>query len=398
MLAEERHDRQRQKGSDTSCLTPYNNPMPIPLLLHARHRAHPPVTYDALGDWVVPWRFGAFEQEYRTLRAGAGLVDYSRLARVEITGPDRVTFLHSLLSQEIRGVPAGRGCRAALLTPTAHVEAELLVLAEPDAHQLLCDAHRAARVAACLERQHVMEQLTIVNHERREAALAVQGPRTAAVLSSILSCALPEGEQAHAAGRVGGVPIRVVRHSLTGDPGVLLLVPADEAATVWHQVQRAGAEPVGWEALNAARLEAGVPWEGVDFDASRLLPETGLETRLASDAKGCYLGQEIVARMARGSANKRLVGLRVTGGVVPHRDDAVEHAGAPSGQITSACVSPRLGTALALGYVTRPWYAPGTAVEIVRDRQRVTAAVIALPVPRPAAEEAWTGISPGGSG
>ena len=321
--------------------------MPIPLLVHGRH-ASAGVTYQPFGPWIVPWRFSSTAVEYAGLTTAAGLIDYSILSHIEVAGEDRLAFLHSLLSNDIKRLAPGQGCQAALLSPNAKLIATLIVLAEASSVRLLCDATVAAIMASALERYVFSERVTIVNHERREAILALQGPRTIACLTQILGTvvSLPDPED-HTTVSFDGASMRVIRHDLTAAGGVLCSVNAEAAAGVWQRLRERGLphglQLVGWETLNIARIEAGIPWFGIDMDDSNLLPETGLETRLASDTKGCYIGQEIVARMQTyGSASKKLVGLRLEGTQVPAAGDPIVSGEEPVGQITSACHSPML--------------------------------------------------------
>jgi len=149
-------------------------------------------------------------------------------------------------------------------------------------------------------------------------------------------------------------------------------------ATAW------GLTLVGWEALNIVRIEAGIPWFGIDMDTTNLLPETGLEDALASETKGCYLGQEIIARMRTyGSANKKLMGLLLDGRDVPQAGDGIVRAGETVGRITSGCDSPTLRRPIAMGYVKRGAYEPGTTVQIAHEATRLDATVVSRPlVPR----------------
>lgn len=370
--------------------------MPIPLLLHGKH-AGPTTVYEPFGPWIVPWRFDAFEEEWAALRRGVGLVDYSTQALIECRGPDRAEFLHRLLSHDIRRLAPGTGCRAALLTATAKLTADLLVLAGADAHWLLCDLTRAETVAQALERYHFAEHVSVANHERRYAVLAVQGPRAMELLASAAgdapALAAPgDHVEVELAGlrlyrTVGSesLRVRVIRHSLTGGQGILCLVDAERADAAWDGLQRAGASVglrlVGWEALNAARIEAGLPWYGIDMDDTTLLPETGLETVLASDAKGCYLGQEIIARMQTyGSPSKKLMGLVLEGRESASAGDRIVRNNEEVGRITSTCRSPALQRPLAMGYVKRGSYEPGIAVEILRGGTRLRATVAARPL------------------
>lgn len=359
--------------------------MPYPLLLHAEH-AKGPVTYRPLGHWVVPWCFESLETEYQALRSGAGLVDYSTLAVIEIGGADRAAFLHNLLTNDITRLAPGGGCAAALLNANGKLLADLRVLMMEQAAWLLCDATRAESLARALEGYVFSDAVTVINHERRHAVFAIEGPQTMAALSRLTKhvIALPERFD-HTTAMIDEVPVRLVRDGLTGGLGALCIVESSHAKRLWESLTRlapsAGLRLAGWEALNAARIEAGIPWYGLDMTEENLLPETGLEALAASDTKGCYVGQEIVARMATyGSASKKLMGLLVDGAETPEPGDRILHDGQDAGQITSACLSPALKRPIALGYVKRGAYEPGTAVEIARGSARLRATVAARPL------------------
>ena len=358
--------------------------MPIPLLLHGRHGG-PPVVYEPFGPWIVPWRFTSLEAEYGALRRGVGLIDYSTQALVEVQGPDRADFLHRLLSHDIKALTPGRGCRAALLTQNAQILSDLLVLADTQAHWLLCDATRAAAVAERLRHYLFSEQVTITNHERRKAVLALEGPGALEALRRLLDqpLSLPQSGD-HAVVPFQGDALRLIRSSVVGGEGVLCLIAADGAWPLWQALQRRAQEDglklAGWEALNVARIEAGRAWFGFDLSESHLLPETGLERELASETKGCYIGQEIVARVQTyGSLNKKLMGLLIDGEQTADPGDAIVRNDEELGRVTSACQSIALRRPIAMGYVKRPAYEPGTRVEIVRDETRLAALVTRLP-------------------
>ena len=359
--------------------------MALTLLLHGRH-AGPAVRYEPFGPWLVPWRFGAFEEEYRALRSGAALIDYSTQALIECQGADRTDFLQRLLTNDLARLSPGAGCRAALLTPSAKLIAELLVLADPDALWLLGDLPCADAAAQVLEQYRFSEAVTVIRHERRKAVLALQGPRAAEVLRrmSKTPVALPNPGD-HALVQVQNIPLRVIRHSLTGGPGILCVVDADQAEAAWGLLAREGAPHglrlAGWEALNAARIEAGLAWFGFDMDDTTLLPETGLAAVAVSETKGCYVGQEIVARMRTyGSPSKKLMALALDGDEVAEAHDRIVRNGEDVGWVTSACRSPTLRRPIAMGYVKRGAYEPGTAVDILRGTRRLAASVAARPL------------------
>ena len=359
--------------------------MTITLLLHGKH-AGPAVRYEPLGPWLVPWRFDDVDEEYAALRSGVGLIDYSTQALIECQGADRTEFLQRLLTNDLARLAPGAGCRAALLTPSAKLIADLLVLADPDALWLVCDLRCAGAAAQALDKYLFSESVTVTRHERQKAVLALQGPRAMDLLSRVsdASVALPRPGD-HALVQIRGVPFRVIHHSLTGGPGVLCVADADQAEAAWELLKREGAPHglrlVGWEALNAARIEAGLAWFGIDMDDTTLLPETGLEAVAVSDTKGCYVGQEIVARMQTyGSPSKKLMALLIEGGEVAEAQDRIVRNGEEVGWVTSACRSPALQRPIAMGYVKRGAYEPGTAVDILRGKARLKATVAARPL------------------
>ena len=366
----------------------YSDPtMAYPLLLHAKHQGAT-VTYQAFGGWIVPWRSGTFEQEYQTLRTGVGLVDYSSQALIEVTGADRASFLHNLLTNDVKRLAPGTGCPAALLTANAKLIADVLIFAESASLWLLCDANRAAVIAQTLNQYLFAEQVTITNHERAWAVLALQGPRTLEWARPLVGPAAAWAHPGdHLVASVEGLSVRWIRHSLVGDSGLLCLCPVEHVEQMWVWLQQRGRSVglavVGWEALNTARIEAGLPWYGIDMDDTNLLPETGLELVAVSDTKGCYLGQEIIARMQTyGSANKKLLGLLCDGDQAPAAGDRIFAQGAEVGVVTSGCVSPTLSRPIGMGYLKRGAHDPGTAVEILHGRDRIAATAAERPLVR----------------
>src|SRR3989338_7848865 len=111
--------------------------MAYPLLLHGQHGEE--TVYETVGEWLVPWRIASTEAEYRALRTGVGLIDYSTQGLIQVQGADRAAFLHNLLTNDIKRLAPGSGCRAALLNANGKLISELLVLADEQAHWLMCE-------------------------------------------------------------------------------------------------------------------------------------------------------------------------------------------------------------------------------------------------------------------
>lgn len=375
--------------------------MAYPLLLHARHRDGE-VTYQPFGSWVVPWRYDRFDAEYQALRNGAGLIDFSCKAAVELRGKDRANFLHNLLSNDIKRLTPGGGCQAALLTPNAKLIADLIVLMDAEATWLLCDAECVMAVFQTLEKYLFSEQIAIINHERKQAVLALQGPRALECLIQVSGTVVAVPRPCdHQPITIEGIPVRIIRHSLTGGVGVLCLVEEPQAKPLWDILfargVASGMRLAGWEALNTSRIEAGIPWFGIDINEDNLLPETGLETVMASDTKGCYVGQEVVARLGTyGSVSKKLVGLKLKGKTVPEAGSKILRDKEEVGWVTSACYSPTLSLPIALGFIKRGSFEPETPVEIAAAQERIPATVVKRPlIDFPETPAARLGLSAG---
>lgn len=344
--------------------------MPLTLLLHGQHEG-PTVRYEPFGPWLVPWRYTTFEAEYTALRQGQALSDVSLYALLEVQGRDRLSFLHNLLSQDVKRLQPGDGARTALLDPVAKMLGDLVVLVLPETCWLLCPLDQAPTIRSTLDKYLFSEDVRLINRERPYAALALHGPTAA------------RAPYSHRETSIEGLLVREVSFSPFGIHGLLYLVEAGRAVLLWEALRaRPAVQPVGWEALNAARLEAGMPWYGLDIDATHLLPETGLETLLASDSKGCYPGQEIVARMATyGSANKKLMLLLAEDDKPLEPGSELRREGGSVGRVTSAGYAPARQRWLAFGYVKRGCYEPGTMLGLP-DGRAVT--VLDRPVINPA--------------
>jgi folate-binding protein YgfZ len=187
----------------------------------------------------------------------------------------------------------------------------------------------------------------------------------------------------HARLSADGLDLRVVRGVETGEEEYDLWAGRDALARLWERLVANGAMPVGREAWNVLRVEAGVVWYGVDVDATTLLLEAPLED-VYSLTKGCYIGQEVVARITyRGHVNRKIVGLSFPDSRIPGAGAPVTVDGKEAGRITSTVVSPASGRGIALAFVRREHWEPGTAVLVGGEGGTLPAEVAALPFRRP---------------
>ena len=215
------------------------------------------------------------------------------------------------------GLNRGRGCRGFLLDKAGRIQADLAVLNGDDETLIELDINDALAVTRSLEGYLFSEDVSLQDVSDRFVRLAVHGPAAKAYISAVAShpVDLPEA-LSHRVVTIGGASCTVYRLDETGSEGLHLLVPVDAAVSVYEcllgAVGQAGrGRAVGWQAYNTARIEAGVPIYHVDFGPDSLPHETGLLDRAVSFTKGCYVGQEIVARMqSLGHPKRVLVGLK----------------------------------------------------------------------------------------
>ena len=322
--------------------------------------------------------------ECAAVRQAAGLFDLSDRGALELDGADRASFLHRLTSNDILHLAAGRSMYAMFLTNQAKILADALVVALEQSHGLLLDSPTlAAKVLGLLDQYHFSEEVTFADRTGAWTQSALQGPHAQAALAALgAPVAMLEAFQ-HTTWNVDQHAVRIIRRTLTGECGYLLITDAAYGPQLRQRLLEAGhahgVRPVGREALNVLRIEAGIPWYGPDMDETTLQPETGLADA-ASDAKGCYIGQEIVARIAsQGQVQRRLMGLRVSGSTVPQPGDRMRCEGRDVGAITSAAYSPALKEPIALGYLHHNAWEPGRRVEIAHGAAMLQATVSALP-------------------
>jgi folate-binding protein YgfZ len=313
-----------------------------------------------------------------------GILDLGFRTVYRVTGTERTRFLNGMLTNDINTLEEGHGCYACLLTPQGKILADLHVYALRDYHLMELDARWKERALDYLNKYIIADDVAF--EELGDSALvAVQGPRARTLLEGLMpGTTLPAGDQPCVEGTLDNIPSLVVQSSITGEEGYKLVTPMDRVADLWQVLQQGGGRPVGMAALNTLRLEAGLPWFGIDFDEGHFPQEAGIEDRAVSFTKGCYVGQEFVIRIAhRGHVNRRISGLTMQRQPIPRQGDRVLHENKEVGQITSAVLSPTLGKIIGLGMLRREAQEPGTAVQIEISGNAVPAEVTSVPFYRP---------------
>ena len=325
----------------------------------------------------------AAADEYALVRQQVGLLDRSDFGVLELTGRDRAAFLHALVSNEIKALTPGQGCAATLLDVHGKVQVVLFVWVSDDRIFVVTPPAMAAKTAEALDHYLFSEKVAIEDVSRDHALVLLAGPAARATVERLSGTVPPERAWSHVAARLGERPVRLVSGAReTGEAEVWIMSAAGDATTVREALEAAGASPVGSEAYESLRIEAGTPRFGQDVDESVLLPEIPFEN-LLSHTKGCYPGQEVVVRIRdRGHVNRMLRGLVVEGDRVPADGAEVVADEATIGRVTSATWSFGLSRPIALAFVRRQHAEPGTRVSVRFAGTSTAAAVSALPFAR----------------
>ncbi len=361
--------------------------------------------------WSVPESYGDVLLEYAGVReGGAGLLDLSPRGRILVNGSEAVQFLNGLITNDMKALAENSWMAAAFPNVQGRLIASVRVTRLTDettdnktSAAFLLDTEAAThdRVLKTIERFTLAGDFRVNDVTNLTALISVQGRNAVDIVRSVL------GEEAASLGvnratqithirtgsgsdRVASGTLTEVTHGISDKVTVLraphtaegwfdLIVNVGGAAGLWVALQNAGARPVGYDALEILRIEAGQPRYGVDMD------ETNVVTEALDDAvsftKGCYIGQEIIARIKyRGHVAKKLSGVTFqqaakvdVGGAIKSADDK------EIGRVTSATYSPHLGHTIALGYLKYDYLAPETSVVVVSGDEEVPGKVTELP-------------------
>src|SRR6266850_3411515 len=304
-------------------------------------------------------------QEWALVRRHVGLLDRGQHGVLELTGRDRATFLHALLSNEIKALGPGQGCAATLLDVHGKVQVVVAVWVADDRIFVVTPPAMATKTAEALDHYLFSEKVAIEDVSREHALVVLAGPAARATAERLTGALPPEKPWSHVAAKLDETPVRLVSGGgETGEAEVWIMCPLGEAAKVRETLAGAGALPIGREAYESLRIEAGTPVFGHDVDESVLLPEIPFEN-LLSYTKGCYPGQEVVVRIRdRGHVNRMLRGLVLDGKELPEAGAEVVVNEEPVGKVTSATWSFGLERPIALAFVRRQHAEPGTRVSV----------------------------------
>jgi len=348
--------------------------------------------------WSVPASYGDVLFEYAAVREdGAGVIDLSARGRILVSGSEAVPFLNGLITNDMKTLAENTWMPAAFPNVQGRLIASVRVIRLQDEGAgtnvnptFLIDTGPATheRVLKTIERLTLAGDFHVSDITNQTALLSVQGKKAAGVVRSVL------GEEAVSLAANGAIQtsgpngratdlVTVFRATHTAADGFDLIVNSTEAGATWDALNNAAARPVGYDALEILRIEAGLPRYGVDMDDTNVITETTLDDAV-SYTKGCYVGQEIIARIKyRGHVAKKLSGLACEQAVKVEANAIIKSLDDKDiGRLTSKTYSPHLGRTIALGYLKYDYLTPGTGVKISAGDEEFAAQVTDLPFVR----------------
>jgi folate-binding protein YgfZ len=340
------------------------------------------------------------------------LFDLTGRGALVLAGKDRASFLHGLVTNDVKQLTPGTGCAAAFLTPKGKLLADCAVLCEEDRLEIDCEPELAKKIEDLLRKYLVFNEVEIGNLTSETAVFHLRHSAVGDAVEDLLrkvmrrepDGAWPRPAHSHATAKVQlpnslpfeerttnpeasqpagddiGVPVRVVRENRTGAAGYDVRCPSSLSEEIQKAFLLAGARQASHADLETLRIEAGIPRWGFELTEAVLPDEAGLRERgFISDVKGCYIGQETVARIKTyGHVNRSLVRLLLEGGAPPPGSEIL-FEGRPAGAVTSAARASGSGPTIALGYVRREVAAPGTRL-LVRTGEGDRPATVSAPL------------------
>jgi folate-binding protein YgfZ len=318
---------------------------------------------------------------YQAARQRAGSIDRTSRGRIVVSGKDRASYLHGLLTNDITALTAGSGCYAAYLTPQGRMISDLWVYELGDVILLnLPSAGTKDTVLAKLDQFIFSEDVQLGDVTADFAQVAIVGPAAPVAVGALIGTGADSlmvlAEHGCLRAALAGGSAIVTRVTDTGEPGFDVYVEQSRLPAVKQVLAAAGVVELDLETADVLRVEAGVPAFHRDMDEETIPLEAGIEARAINMNKGCYVGQEMIVRVlhrGHGRVAKKLVGLTLEGDRVPARADAVKNGDREVGTITSAVRSTALDRPIALAYVQRDFLEPGTTLVVGGANAVVTA-------------------------
>ncbi len=340
------------------------------------------------GGWDMPVQYpaGTIEEHLRT-RTHAGLFDVSHMGEIDVRGPDAISFVNRITSNDVSKLVDGQAQYSALTTPAGTVIDDLLVYRIAADHlMLVVNAGTTTKDWEWIESHHINESVELQNVSSEYCQIALQGPDALRILQQLTELPLAEIKYYHFwNGTVDDVPAIVSRTGYTGEDGFEVYAASDKAEQLWGKMLKAGdfgsltgVIPCGLAARNTLRLEAGMALYGHEIDETTTLLEANLGWICKLD-KGDFIGREELVRQKKAGLRRRLIGFEVTERGIARDDQEVVVRGQPVGRVTSGSPGPYLKKNIGFAYVPIGYAAVGQEIQIDVRGRLVGAQIVKTP-------------------
>jgi aminomethyltransferase len=340
------------------------------------HHERAGAEFTDFGGWEMPVEFDSIRTEHEAVRDSAGVFDVSHMGQVAVTGPDAVSLTDRLVTNDVADRDPGAAVYATITDDEGVLLDDTVVYRRPAEVLFVPNAgHDEQTVTRWRDHRAAWDLTATVENRTEETAMfALQGPEAVDVATAVGEAGIADLSRFEAGEfGVAGVDCWVARTGYTGEDGVEVILPAEEAETVWTALTAtteeggAGVQPCGLGARDTLRLEAGLLLSGQDFHPEEN-PRTPYEADVgfAVDLQREFVGREALAEQRERGVAERIVGLRLLDRGVPRHGYAIETPdGERVGTVTSGTMSPTLGEPVGLGYVPVEYAAPGTELRVV---------------------------------
>jgi len=319
---------------------------------------------DESGVSMVVETYGDLDMEYAALRKGCVIFDENHMGTLEISGSERLAFLNNMLTAKVDDLKPGTSCWSFWLNRKGRIDADLRVSESHDRMLVRVDRHLASKTAESLDAFLFSEDVEIKDVSERIHRIAVHGPTANQLITEAFDIDLALDPLRNLTTDWNEHPVLIERDDFCGEPGFCLCVEQEQATALYKHLlsiadsnSKLKARPSGWMAINTARIESGNPQFNLDFGDSNLPVESGIIDQRVHFSKGCYLGQEVVARMhARGACARTVVAIRIENERITQEQTDIhqpttgsqvfelgKETETPVGIVTSSTISPMLG-------------------------------------------------------
>lgn len=315
--------------------------------------------------------------EYQALTTGAGFVDFRGRTLIELTGADAASFLQGFCTNEVKRLNPGQGCEAFITSVQGKVLGHVIISREEERIVLETVAGAAERLMPHLDRYIIREQVVLADRSQEWGELLLGGAASVSLLKKLFQAPPPQTTWASASVSLDGRSIVVQRvDPILAGPSFLLRAPTADLGAIEQALLAAGAVRCCEATFDTVRIEAGWPLYGRDITDQNLPQEVDRDSQAISFTKGCYLGQETVARIdALGHVNRKLRSLKFAPNSAPMAGLQLLDGDKSAGEITSATLSPKFSAPLALGYVRRGHNESGTRLTSAQGQAIVGQAI-----------------------